>query len=787
MKRILSFILCLTMIMSFASVVNAEHYSNFTDVKPDSWYYEDVDNAVRLGIINGKTETTFAPDDNLTYAEAIKLAACMYQLYKDGSVYLVPGGNPWYQIYVDYAKDHGIITENFFYKVSNINEKATRAGYMEIFANALPDEALIGINNVPDGSIPDVPMVHESSIGIYKLYRAGILTGVDAKHNCKPEDNIKRCEVAAIITRMMDETKRVKFSMGTTSEEPKTEEPKTEELKEEQKLEIPEDAEPAPEIKEDEKSAETPETPDMYEPFEIVVEPERIDSADEGETLTYTVKASGGKTPYTYSWGTRDRYNGFTEFTESDYVKGAKTNTLSLVFDIDNATTSQFYCKITDALGQEVKSESVTIPEKVFIFKPENVTKYNSGYIFTGRVEKGALRAGETVSMHALSHGIEVYGVVTGIEMFNKRLDEAKQGDYCGILIEEPKEIPYNMWVVETLGVSLTARVQSLGNYGFKVPMKLTFQYGGIKNLGETVTMRMHVKGGTPPYTYEWYKFENGNEYTKIVNDHKYNVMGSEVRIIVDADEFEQNMWYRCDVTDAAGNTQYETWYGAEPEATPYLSRQPKDVYADYGEEAVFKVHTRCASATYQWYIKNDNTNGWKKIEPTDTWAKGATTSTLKIQVEKADFVSHCEYRCDVKNGAYGVVSNSAKLLPKDIVITEQPKNVSAKHAEKAKFKVVAEGENGPFTYQWLIQTPDNEIPLMITEAFPWAEGYYTDTLSVAVDENKLTSDYKFSCIVTDKNGVRRISNEAYVIVTADANVSFDEEKSKDSMIVIMP
>lgn len=30
MKRILSFILCLTMIMSFMAVVNAEHYSKFT-------------------------------------------------------------------------------------------------------------------------------------------------------------------------------------------------------------------------------------------------------------------------------------------------------------------------------------------------------------------------------------------------------------------------------------------------------------------------------------------------------------------------------------------------------------------------------------------------------------------------------------------------------------------------------------------------------------------------------------------------------------------------------------
>ena len=786
MKRILSFILCLTMIMSFASVVNAEHYSNFTDVKPDSWYYEDVDNAVRLGIINGKTETTFAPDDNLTYAEAIKLAACMYQLYKDGSVYLVPGGNPWYQIYVDYAKDHGIITENFFYKVSNINEKATRAGYMEIFANALPDEALKGINNVPDGSIPDVPMVHESSISIYKLYRAGILTGVDALHNCKPEDNIKRCEVAAIITRMMDETKRVKFSMGTTSEEPKTEEPKTEEPKEEQKLEIPADAEPAPEIKEDEKSAETPETPDMYEPFEIVVEPERIDSADEGETLTYTVKASGGKTPYTYQWVSRGWHNQTTAIQESEYAKGTKTNTLSLTFSMDNPLTSQFRCKVTDALGQEVVSDYVTLPEQAFIFKPEDVIKYNSGYIFTGRVEKGALRAGETVSMHMPSHGIEVFGVATKLEMFKKSIDEVKENNYCGILIENPESIPYDSWVVENLGETLAERLVNMGNYGFKAWMHIT-PCIYTADVGDKTYVQVNVFGGKAPYTYEWYKSENFGDYTELKSDNKYKVDEGKVEILVDEAEFSKRMTYKCIITDATGFTKTASNMYVVPKTTPYLAYQPNTVRANYGEEVSFYARTRNSDATYQWYIKNDNTNGWKKIEPTDTWAKGATTSTLKIQVEKADFVSHCEYKCEVTQGSYSVSSNVAKLLPKDIVITEQPKNVSAKHAEKAKFKVVAEGENGPFTYQWLIQTPDNEIPLMITEAFPWAEGYYTDTLSVAVDENKLTSDYKFSCIVTDKNGVRRISNEAYVIVTADANVSFDEEKSKDSMIVIMP
>ena len=223
------------------------------------------------------------------------------------------------------------------------------------------------------------------------------------------------------------------------------------------------------------------------------------------------------------------------------------------------------------------------------------------------------------------------------------------------------------------------------------------------------------------------------------------------------------------------------------PKTTPYLAYQPNTVRANVGEEVSFYARTRNSDATYQWYIKNDNTNGWKKIESVDTWAKGATTTTLKIQVEKADFISHCEYKCEVTNGSYSISSNVAKLLPRDIVITQQPKNTTAKHAEKAKFTVKAEGANGPFTYQWLIQTPDNEIPLKITEAFPWAEGYYTDTLSVAVDENKLTSDYKFSCIVTDSNGVRRVSNEAYVIVTSDASVDLEEDySSTPDMIVIM-
>ena len=292
------------------------------------------------------------------------------------------------------------------------------------------------------------------------------------------------------------------------------------------------------------------------------------------------------------------------------------------------------------------------------------------------------------------------------------------------------------------------------------------------------------------PYSYEWYKSENDGEFKKITNDAKYTVKGYEVDIIVDEAEFTNNIRYRCDVTDAAGNTKSESYFGVVPRATPYITVQPYDKHADVGDEVLFYVYTRCDTATYQWYIKNDNTNGWKKIEPTDTWAKGATTSTLKIQVEKADFVSHCEYRCEVKNGSYGVVSNSAKILPRSMYITANPENVAGKHGEKVQFKVVAEGGKAPYSYQWEFTYPSEILDggyLNVYKDYEWAEGENTDTLTVLVDDNKMNSDCKFRCTVKDATGRKLTSKEAYIILTADANVSFDEEKSKDSMIVIMP
>ncbi|MDY3993575.1 MAG: S-layer homology domain-containing protein [Evtepia sp.] len=206
-KKLLSLVMALLLSLSLLPLSALAAGMPFTDVPTGQWYYNDVKQAVESGLINGKTATTYCPNDNLTYAEAVKLAACMHQKYTSGSVTL-QNGSPWYQSYVDYAKANKIITKDYTW-----NAKATRAGYMEIFASALPAKALAAKNTVNDGSIPDVPMTHPQAAAIYQLYRAGIVQGSDSQHSCKPNDNIKRSEVAAILTRMMDSSKRIPFTM----------------------------------------------------------------------------------------------------------------------------------------------------------------------------------------------------------------------------------------------------------------------------------------------------------------------------------------------------------------------------------------------------------------------------------------------------------------------------------------------------------------------------------------------------------------------------------------------
>lgn len=172
--------------------------------------------AYERGLVNGMSATSYAPGGELTVAQAIKLAACMHQLYHEGEVTLKNSSEGhWYLSYLDYALQNGIISDGF----DGYNGTATRRVFIEIFYNALPRSEYAAINHIPDGSIGDIGSTSAWEQMVYTFYRAGILTGYTADsahsaHDFGPDTTISRAEVATIMNRMFDASARQSFSIN---------------------------------------------------------------------------------------------------------------------------------------------------------------------------------------------------------------------------------------------------------------------------------------------------------------------------------------------------------------------------------------------------------------------------------------------------------------------------------------------------------------------------------------------------------------------------------------------
>ena len=182
-----------------------EYAMNFTDVKENAWYFGDVKTSYELDLVKGISADKFNPTGDISIAEAITLASRIHSIYNTGKAEFVQG-EIWYQVYVDYAIEKGIIEEGQF---TDYNAPATREEFAEIFAKAIPESDYNPINNIENGEIPDV----SENDAVYMLYNAGVVQGSDATHSFKPDTNIQRSEVAAIVTRIIDKTKRIIFEI----------------------------------------------------------------------------------------------------------------------------------------------------------------------------------------------------------------------------------------------------------------------------------------------------------------------------------------------------------------------------------------------------------------------------------------------------------------------------------------------------------------------------------------------------------------------------------------------
>ncbi|MEO8065369.1 MAG: elongation factor Tu [Candidatus Doudnabacteria bacterium] len=94
--------------------------------------------------------------------------------------------------------------------------------------------------------------------------------------------------------------------------------------------------------------------------------------------------------------------------------------------------------KLVEALDTYIP-EPVRETDKPYLMPIEDIFSIEGrGTVVTGRIERGMVKIGEEVEIVGIRPTIKT--VVTGIEMFNKQLDEGRAGDNAGILLRGTKK-----------------------------------------------------------------------------------------------------------------------------------------------------------------------------------------------------------------------------------------------------------------------------------------------------------------------------------------------------------
>ena len=167
----------------------------FSDMAKDHWARPAVEYLYDLGIINGRTDSEFAPDENITRAEFIKILVCVknVNLVSGPSEFSDVAEDAWYAPYVNSAYANNI-TSGYDDGTFKPNKKITRedmatmifrmAGYQDTEETPSFNDA----NNISSYAKSAVAVLNEM----------GIVNGMDG-NKFAPKNSATRAQAAQII------------------------------------------------------------------------------------------------------------------------------------------------------------------------------------------------------------------------------------------------------------------------------------------------------------------------------------------------------------------------------------------------------------------------------------------------------------------------------------------------------------------------------------------------------------------------------------------------------------
>ena len=181
----------------YCRITGAEVQSapTFTDVPPTAWYYTFVETVAEKGLFAGAGDGTFAPEASMTYAQFLTV------LYQFSGDQLTAAQGPWYQSYVNWAKNAGLVPAG----MADFDPEApiTRQDMAALFGNFL------GRYDHPGQPVTDeVPAFADAgdvadyaAHGVTLVYQMGLMSGGDG-NRFDPLATATRAQVAVTMVQM---------------------------------------------------------------------------------------------------------------------------------------------------------------------------------------------------------------------------------------------------------------------------------------------------------------------------------------------------------------------------------------------------------------------------------------------------------------------------------------------------------------------------------------------------------------------------------------------------------
>ena len=185
-QKILSLLLLCCLSFSLAVPASAASSLPFSDVPSNIWYYTYVKDLYDSKVINGTTATTFSPQGTVTFGQALKLI-----LLAAGYEEQAPTPTHWASGYYRLASQKGFLPSNLNL---TLDQPITRLQIASIAVRTL------GLTRTSSKS----PFSDTTDQSALILYDYGVFTGVETETGLlfKPNDNITRAEVSAVIWRI---------------------------------------------------------------------------------------------------------------------------------------------------------------------------------------------------------------------------------------------------------------------------------------------------------------------------------------------------------------------------------------------------------------------------------------------------------------------------------------------------------------------------------------------------------------------------------------------------------